>query len=186
MQNSIVKEFTGNPQVRLALLNPGDSHSETLAWTQHFWDNNYLRGSFLYDNDGSVDSLYEQPATGLPFGRGFIIDQQGNVDLPFFGHNPQMVIARIYELLEDSPPTAPQNLAAFVTGADLELMWSPVTADVWGNPMTVNHYRVYRGQEPYFTCDGEHLLGETADCFYTVAGAMSQPGGFFKVTAGYP
>ena len=91
MQNSIIREFEDNDQVFVAVFNPGDSHNESLQWTQHFWDNNFLRGSFLYDVDGSIDTLYEQPQTGLPFGRGFIIDQSGTVDLPFFGHQPQLV-----------------------------------------------------------------------------------------------
>jgi flagellar hook capping protein FlgD len=37
----------------------------------------------------------------MPFGRGFIIDREGNVAKAFFGHKPQMVIQTIYSLLEN-------------------------------------------------------------------------------------
>ena len=42
---------------------------------------------------------YKQPNTGLPFGRGFIIDQNGKVAYPYFGYYPKIVIEKIYELL---------------------------------------------------------------------------------------
>jgi len=55
----------------------------------------------LSDQMGLTAMHYEQPQTGLPFGRGFIIDQTGHVALPYFGHQPDMVIAKIYELLHE-------------------------------------------------------------------------------------
>jgi hypothetical protein len=79
---------------------------------QEFWDNFYLRGQVIWDSTGQVSrQLYEQPGTGLPFGRGFIIDQTGRVALPYFGHQPQMAIAKIHELLAATsvarPPARP-------------------------------------------------------------------------------
>lgn len=66
---------------------------------QTFWDNVYLRDGVLFDENGQVGGMYGQPSTGLPFGRGFIIDRDGTVDLPYFGHNPRLVIDRIHELI---------------------------------------------------------------------------------------
>lgn len=52
-----------------------------------------------FDETGIISStFYDQPRTGLPFGRGFIIDRQGKVASPYFGHNPPEVIQKIREL----------------------------------------------------------------------------------------
>jgi len=100
MENTIVREFMGNPSVVTVLFNQGGSQGETLSWLQTFWDNYYLRGQVLFDETGQIGAgEYGQPSTGLPFGRGFIIDADGRVDWPYFGHQPDAAIARIYELL---------------------------------------------------------------------------------------
>jgi hypothetical protein len=135
MQNTIVKEFAGHPSVVTAILDQGGSPGETLAWLQTYWSNYYLRGSVLFDNSGTVGNQYDQPNTGLPFGRGFIIDPDGNVDLPYFGHNPQMVIERIYELLGTSAVEDPNPLPA---PALLRLQSSPNPF----NPTTTIRYEV--------------------------------------------
>jgi hypothetical protein len=80
-------------------LDQGGRFGETLDWLQLLWDNFYLRNGVLFDEDGAIGLQYDQPQTGLPFGRGFIIDRDGTVDLPYFGYYPSMVIDRIYELL---------------------------------------------------------------------------------------
>lgn len=80
-------------------LDQGGRLGETLDWLQTLWDNFYLRNGVLFDEDGSIGLQYGQPQTGLPFGRGFIIDRDGTVALPYFGYYPNMVIDRIYELL---------------------------------------------------------------------------------------
>ncbi len=100
MQNTIVKEFEDNPNVVTALYNEGGRNGETLSWTQTVWDNYYLRGSIIWDATGDNSrENYNQPNTGLPFGRNFIIDQQGNVALAKFGYDPATIIETIYELL---------------------------------------------------------------------------------------
>lgn len=103
MQNTIVKEFEGHPEVVTAIYNQGGSHEETRDWLEIFWENYYLRGRVLWDETGLTAMHYQQPQTGLPFGRGFIIDQTGHVALPYFGHQPDMAIAKIYELLGECP-----------------------------------------------------------------------------------
>ena len=136
MQNTIVKEFEDNPNVLMAVFNRADAEGETSAWLQTFWDNYYLRGSILFAaDDGIVDEQYEQPETGLPFGRGFIIAPDGTVDTPYFGHNPQFVIDRINELLvtagvEESEPMP--------TSVSLRLQNTPNPF----NPVTMIQYEV--------------------------------------------
>ena len=103
MQNSIIKEFENNPNVVAVIYNEGGTFNESLDWTKTLWDNYYLRGGILWDRtgDNSKDN-YDQPDTGLPFGRAFIIDQQGNVARPYFGHNPDLAIETIFGLLENT------------------------------------------------------------------------------------
>jgi len=103
MQNTIVKEFENNPNVFVAVFNQGGRNGETRAWLEDFWSHYYLRGGVLFDVNGDIGSnLWGQPQTHLPFFRGFIIDPDGWVIKPYFGHHPQMVIDQIYELLGTS------------------------------------------------------------------------------------
>jgi len=100
MQNTIIKEFEGNPNVVTAVFQEGGRQNETYDWARTFWSNYYLRGTVIWDQSGSVGQAnYLHPRTGLPFGRGFIIDQNGDVALPTFGHNPKLVTQTIYSLL---------------------------------------------------------------------------------------
>jgi hypothetical protein len=99
MQNTIVKEFMDNPSVVTAPMNQAESRS----WVETFWTNCYLRGGLIWDQAGNIGgNAYSQPNVGIPFGRGFIIDQEGRVALPYFGHQPDMVIETIYNLLGTS------------------------------------------------------------------------------------
>ncbi len=103
MQNTIVKEFENNPQVFAAVFQQGGQNGETREWLEVFWSNYFLRGGVIWDETGTTGGqVYGQPSTHLPFGRGFIIDQEGRVSLPYFGHQPQMAIDEIYELLGTS------------------------------------------------------------------------------------
>jgi len=104
MQNTIVKEFENHPDVVTVIYDEGGYYRETRWWCETFWDNFYLRGGVIYDQTGTFSrTYYQQPHIGLPFGRGFIIDRDGNVALPFFGHKPRLAINKIYELLNDPP-----------------------------------------------------------------------------------
>ena len=102
MQNTIVREFEGNSEVVTLILDQGGSNGETRPWLETFWTNYYLRGGVLWDETGAVGAAYSQPNTGLPFGRGFIIDRDGAVALPYFGHQPQMAIDFIHAMLGES------------------------------------------------------------------------------------
>lgn len=101
MQNTIVKEFIENPQVAVHVMNENQYERDPLEWVQTWTSNFYQRGPMLYDADGTVGGeTFSQPDIGgMPFGRGFIIDQEGKVAKAFFGHKPQMAIATIYDLL---------------------------------------------------------------------------------------
>jgi hypothetical protein len=119
-----VKEFEHDPRVVTAVVSQEDS----AAALDTFWRNIYLRGRMLYDPTGNVGrTLYQQPAGGIPFSRGFIIDQEMNVHLAIFGHHPQRVISEIHALLGD-PDCARESATCLHLdpgGAEPELALEP-------------------------------------------------------------
>ncbi len=102
MQNTIIKEFADNPNVETYVMNENQFDRDPLNWIQTWTTKFYQREPMLYDADGTVGGeIFKQPNVGgMPFGRGFIIDQDGKVAKAFFGHKPQMAIATIYDLLD--------------------------------------------------------------------------------------
>ena len=107
MQNTIIKEFADNPNVETYVIAENQQDRDPLEWVQTWTSRFYQRGPMLYDADGTVGGeIFSQPNTGImPFGRGFIIDQNGEVVKAFFGHQPQMAIAKINDLL-NTPPSS--------------------------------------------------------------------------------
>lgn len=108
MQNTIVKEFADNPKVETYVIAENQYDRDPLDWVKTWTSRFYQRGPMLYDADGTVGGdIFSQPNIGgMPFGRGFIIDQEGKVAKAFFGHQPQMAIETIYSLLEDETLTS--------------------------------------------------------------------------------
>jgi hypothetical protein len=81
-------------------------------------------------------------------------------------------------------PAAVSDLGAILSGDDLVLTWSPVSEDTQGNPLTVDHYLVYRdtvafrdpGSDPFqtaadtFWVDDTGVVGDTGKhYFYWIA-----------------
>ena len=101
MQNSIIKEFEGNPNVISYVLDQADK--ETKDWVTLWTTKFYQRVPMLFDVDGAIGGgTFAQPSVGnMPFGRSFIINQEGIVSTAYFGHQPQMVISKIYDLLNN-------------------------------------------------------------------------------------
>jgi len=93
---------------------------------------------------------------------------------------------------EPQPPQAVQDLRvmrAFSTSVpgskDIRLIWSAVTADTTGAPMTVDGYVVYRDILPDFVPGPATELGATANTTYLDAGAAGNTGSqyFYFVNA---
>lgn len=117
MQNTIVKEFENDPEVVTFVYDEGGRNGETREWLETMWSNYFLRGEVVFDETGEISrNLFGQPATGLPFARGFIIDRDGTLAVPYFGHEPQFVISTINALLgrngEGEPRPIRRRLAA--------------------------------------------------------------------------
>jgi hypothetical protein len=99
MQNSVIREFVNNPCAEAVVMQQGDPGWEAWEWAVFYWSNHYLRYKNIFDDGGSVArNGFAQPGIDLPFGRHFIIDQQGIVVQPFFGHDPRLAIHTIYDL----------------------------------------------------------------------------------------
>ena len=144
MQNTIIEEFEDNPNVVAVILNEGGQFEEDLDWVENIWNQFYLRGSIIWDEFNTVsDSCYDQPHTGLPFGRSFIIDQDRNAVTTSFGYNPTGVIEKIYELLAAGQPSTPANVEITISGNDINLNWEQRV-----NNRDVT-YNVYSSFDPY-------------------------------------
>lgn len=107
MQNSIVKEFENHPEVVVLPVNQGGlfrgwDFGENQDWFFTAWSNYYLRGAVMFDAEGdTARDVFAQPMSGLPFGRGYIVDKSGTVADVFFCHRPEWSVERIYGLLEE-------------------------------------------------------------------------------------
>jgi hypothetical protein len=78
--------------------------------------------------------------------------------------------------LTSPPPQAIADLAGARSGSDLLLTWSPVTQDVLGDPVTIDHYVVYRrADEPYYVPTPSDVIGTPATPPITDPGVLGDP-----------
>jgi hypothetical protein len=76
----------------------------------------------------------------------------------------------------EQTPAAIADLSATLAGDAIRLSWSAVTADENGLPVTVDHYVIYRGDDPDFLPSGEDSIGVTTDTtFVDTAAAIGDP-----------
>ena len=54
---------------------------------------------------------------------------------------------------------------------DLLLSWGEVTTDIFGNPKTIDHYEIHRGETPDFQPSGATLIGSPTVASFTDVGA---------------
>jgi hypothetical protein len=78
------------------------------------------------------------------------------------------------------PPGFIDDLRLGASGADILLQWTPVTVDVFGKPLIVSGYEIYRGVAPSFTSSGLTLIDtcNSACASYTDIGARTAGGDF--------
>ncbi|MBU1936790.1 hypothetical protein KKG05_05270, partial [bacterium] len=80
-------------------------------------------------------------------------------------------------------PKVPENLTAIRAGNNIELRWDAVTEDIYGNPMTVSGYNIYRDTTPEFTPGGGNYLDTAPSASYTDTGAALGDKYFYIVQA---
>jgi hypothetical protein len=72
---------------------------------------------------------------------------------------------------DQTPPSAVEDLRAALTGSDIDLQWSAVTADTAGAKESVSHYVIYRSDDPTFSAQPADSLAVVASSPYLDAGA---------------
>jgi len=85
-------------------------------------------------------------------------------------------------------PAQVENLLFDRSGADVLLVWDPVTTDAAGNTESVDYYEIYRGVDPDFVPDkagGSNRIGTSATESYTDVGAAGtgEPDYYYLVCA---
>lgn len=65
-----------------------------------------------------------------------------------------------------SLPSAISDLKADLAGEAIRLSWSEITENTGGNPLTVDHYTIYRSDDPGFTPGPGDSVAGTADTVY--------------------
>ncbi len=74
-----------------------------------------------------------------------------------------------------TPPGVPQDIAVVPQGSDILLTWSPVTLDVDGFPVAIDHYDVYRNTTPHFTAAGLSPVGAPSINEFSDIGVLGDP-----------
>lgn len=145
MQNTILREFKDHPQVTLVTYNEGGRNNETPEWLKIFWSQQFLNSPVLYDETGATSQdLYGQQDTNLPFGRGFIIDQNGICHLPYFGYQPSRVIDEIYSLIGSNPDPTVSVWIPHLTSSSADWI-DTLSVDHLGNEMTTYEIILFDG-----------------------------------------
>ncbi len=66
----------------------------------------------------------------------------------------------------EAVPAAIGDLTATLAGSNLHLAWSAVTENIIGQPIVVDHYIVYRGDDPAFSPGAPDSIGGTVGTSY--------------------
>ncbi|MDH3285084.1 MAG: peptide-N-glycosidase F-related protein, partial [Acidobacteriota bacterium] len=85
-----------------------------------------------------------------------------------------------------SPPAPVSALLVDKTAADVNLVWDVVAADIFGNPESIDHYKVYRGTTPDFVPDkagGTNLSGTAISENFSDLGAGSDGTTYFYLVS---
>ena len=101
MQTKVFEEFKNNPNVVTFIFD--GKEGEGLSRLQQYFDWYYLNTGIAYEETTATFSqFYEQINGGLPWGKSYIIDQNGIVQASTFGYDPFKTIETINNLLQNS------------------------------------------------------------------------------------
>ena len=95
---------------------------------------------------------------------------------PYVGWTNSGYGGKIYRYLDDNitPPDNIEDLNILVVEDGIQLSWSPITEDIFGNPINITdlQYEIYGDDEPYFTPGLSNLQAVVADTSFTDMGAV--------------
>ena len=95
----------------------------------------------------------------------------GDITLTATGYNRIPFLGSI-SATASSVPRAPENLSVSISsGTNVSLTWSPVTLDISGSPISIEHYEVYRSTEAYFDTGSLSPIGSSTGSSYTDTGS---------------
>ncbi len=108
--------------------------------------------------------------------------------------NTSSLTSEVSDEQSDFPVFAPglraprfiDDLAVRVSGADLELSWEPVTVDIYGKPVNVVTYEVFRGSGSDYRNDSLVKIGECVSpcpAFLDVGAAIAPGNAHYRVRA---
>ena len=83
-----------------------------------------------------------------------------------YGHAAADSSDSVFTVDNPDPPAAVEDLTATLVKGAVLLTWAAVTADTAGLPITVDHYTVYRRDNPGFTPQETDSIAGTAEIFY--------------------
>jgi len=80
-----------------------------------------------------------------------------------------------YALVVDAIPATPYITQVQKQSANAHIIWTQVTSDEIGNPLTVDHYVIYRSTAPDFIPGPSDSIGTSAypETTYTDVGALN-------------
>jgi hypothetical protein len=155
----------------VAISDPGLGDMLTVAWTANAEDDldyytvHYGTESGVYTSTSFPGESTIHSLTGLVEGEDYFVAVSAT--------NTSALTSGLSAEVTDFPVYAPGmrapdfigDLTVTADGDDLLVEWSEVTADLYGKPMTVAGYEIYRGLAPDLTNDGLTLLDScTAPC----------------------
>ena len=152
-----------------------DSLADELLWDVSFADSmNGLAVGFdginYYTTDGGNLWQWMEPLPEIAL-------STVSFPKPYVGWTNPGYGGKIYRYLDDNitPPDNIEDLNILVVEDGIQLSWSPITEDIFGNPINITdlQYEIYGDDEPYFSPDISNLQAVVADTSLTDIGAGS-------------
>ena len=107
-----------------------------------------------------------------------VVNDSVGFRLAFVTLSTALLLSVAPALADVTGPADVAGLRVDRSGGDVILSWGAVTTDALGNPETVDHYNVYRGETKDFVPDkagGLNKIGESTTTSFTDVGAASGP-----------
>ncbi len=116
--------------------------------------------AYGYTNGAGNVTLPVQPTT------------TGDIDLTVTGYNRIPYYGTVPATSGTPTPLNPESISAELSGSDdILLTWSPVTQDITGSPITIDHYDVYRNTVAYYETSGLTPVASPSFTHFTDNGA---------------
>jgi len=129
--------------------------------------------TYGYTNGSGAVTLSVTPSTA------------GNITLTVTGYNRIPFLGTI-ATTASSIPRAPEGLTASVTGGtNVVLTWNPVTQDLSGSPISIDHYEVFRSTDAYFETGALSPIGTPSGTSYMDTGSAGNDNAnyFYRIIA---